>query len=71
MPIVRASQYADTVVAPKPKYCFEYEPATKKRCPGELLENASAGLFGSPLMALLLNEPDAIDPGSTVFLDSP
>ena len=62
--MVRASQNADTVVPPKPKYCLVYDPARKKRWPGELLEYARPGLFGSPLIALPVNEPAATDPGS-------
>ena len=43
----------------------------KKRWPGEFAEYASTGLFGSRLIALLVNDPDAIEPGSIVFRDSP
>jgi len=66
-----ASKNADTVVAPNLKYCFEYDELRKKRCPGEFDEKPIVGLFGSLTIGLLVQEPEAIEPGSTVFLASP
>jgi len=57
----------ENVVAPQPKYFLLYDALMKKRWPGEFPERASAGLLGSPAIALPVHEPDAMDPGSTQF----
>ncbi len=69
--MVRDSQNAESDVAPNPKYSRRYDPARKNRCPGEAPAYDSPGLFGSFDIGLLLQEPNAIDPGSIVFFASP